>query len=98
MGPLSSTNVTGTGDVTTGPTRLYGLIVSVSAAHADNLVTLKDGGAGGSYPTLIIINPGDAAGGPVVVNMPAESYIRFETSMHATIAGSVDSVTFLYQF
>ena len=95
MGPLSSTTVTSTGDVTTGPTRLYGLIVSVSAAHADSLVTLKDA-SGGS--TLLIVNPGDAALGPVVVNMPAESYIRFETSMHATIVGNVDSVTFLYQF
>jgi len=97
MGPLVSSNATSTGDVTTSPTRLYGLIVSVSAAHADNLVTLKDGGAGGSYPTLIIINPGDAALGPVVVNMPAESYIRFDTSMHLTVAQNVDSVTFLYQ-
>ena len=94
MGPLVSSNATSTGDVTTSPTRLYGLIVSVSAAHADNLVTLKDS-SGGS--TLLIINPGDAALGPVVVNMPAESYIRFDTSMHLTVAQNVDSVTFLYQ-
>jgi len=94
MGPLVSSNVTSTGDVTTSPTRLYGLIVSVSAAHADNLVTLKDA-SGGS--TLLIVNPGDAAVGPVVVNMPAESYIRFDTSMHLTAAGNVDSVTFFYQ-
>ena len=94
MGPLVSSNATSTGDVTTSPTRLYGLIVSVSAAHADNLVTLKDSSSGS---TLLIINPGDAALGPVVVNMPAESYIRFDTSMHLTVDQNVDSVTFLYQ-
>jgi len=95
MGPLSSTNVTGTGDVTTGPTRLYGLIVSVSSAAAGNVVTLRD--ASGTGTLLLTVNPGDAAAGPVVVNMPAESYIRFDTSMHLTVAGNVDSVTFLYQ-
>ena len=94
MGPLVSSNVTSTGDVTTSPTRLYGLIVSVSAAHADNLVTLADASGG---TTRLIVNPGDAALGPVVVNMPAESYIRFDTSMHLTVDQNVDSVTFFYQ-
>ena len=95
MGPLSSTNITATGDATTARSRLYGVIVSVSSASASSLVTLKDGS--GSGTTKLVINPGDLALGPVVVNMPAESYILFDTSIHATIAGNVDSVTFLYQ-
>ena len=95
MGPLSSTNIAATGDATTARSRLYGVIVSVSVAHADNLVTLKDGS--GSGTTKLVINPGEAALGPVVVNMPAESYILFDTRIHATGGGNVDSVTFLYQ-
>ena len=95
MGPLSSTNITATGDATTVRSRLYGVIVSVSSASASSLVTLKDGS--GSGTTRLVINPGDNTLGPVVFNMPAASYIMFDTSIHATIAGNVDSVTFLYQ-
>ena len=98
MGPLSSTHKTSTAAVTTVGTRLYGLVIGVSGASATNSLILSDGGApSGSNPTLLTIDIGHSALGPVTVMMPAESYIRFDTSMYATLGGSVDSVTFLYQ-
>lgn len=94
MGPLSSTKLNATGDVTTAPSRLYGIIVSGSGASATSSVTLKDSSTGS---VLLVVNPGDEALGPTIVNMPAKSYIRFDNGIHATFAGAVDFVTFLYQ-
>jgi len=98
MGRLYSTHKTSTAAVTTVMTRLYGLVIGVSGAGSSNSLILSDGGApSGSNPTLLTIDIGHSALGPVTVMMPAESYIRFDTSMYATLGGNVDSVTFLYQ-
>tara|TARA_B100000586_G_C19827577_1_gene309117 strand:+ start:186 stop:476 length:291 start_codon:yes stop_codon:yes gene_type:complete len=95
MGPLSSSHETADAQVTTVPTRLYGVVIGVTAANVDNKIELKNGTTSGDV--LLTIDIGHQSVGPVVVNLPAESYIRFDSKMYLDVHGAVDAVTLMYQ-
>jgi len=95
MGPLVSSHETADAQVTTSPTRLYGVVVGVTAADVANKIELKDGTTSGTV--LFTVDIGHLSLGPVVVNFPSGTYIRFGTKMYLDVYGAVDAVTLMYQ-
>jgi hypothetical protein len=80
---LNSTNLTTTGTVNAGRTRIRAIYCGATAGT----VELKDGGAGGTTKFLLAMASGQTCDFP--------GSIEFQTDCHATLT-TATSVTFVY--
>lgn len=80
---LASTNLTATGTVVAGPTRIR----SIYNGAVAGTVTLRDGGASGAVKFTLPMTAGQT------IDLPGS--IKFETDCHATLT-TTTSVTFVY--
>ena len=78
----NSKQITGTGDVTLGPTRLAAITAAVDIGGT---LTLRDGGSGGTIKATLDFVAGNA-------HLPALN-MRFNGGLHATFTTLVGTLT-----
>lgn len=81
---VSGIQATGTGDVTTGPTILYGLCGNMTVAGT---LTLRNGGASGNKATAIDVGTGNFS---FLIPFGA----HFPDGLHVTYTTATGNVTF----